>query len=771
MSFGIGQPVPRSEDPRFLTGRGAFVDDIALPRMAHAAIVQSPHAHALIRSIDTAAALAAPGVIAVLTGRDAAADGLGGIAPNFTPQMMRVGTGYLSQQPVLAHGEVRHVGERVAMVIAGTRAEAQDAAGLIAIDWEPLPAVTDTRAAIADGAPQVHDDAPANTASEIRFGDAAEADAAFARAAFVARVRIRQNRITACSMETRGAIGAYEDSAGYTLYTSCQNPHLARSVIAQMVLKVPESRVRVVARDVGGGFGMKGTTYPEEALVLWAARRTRRPVKWIGERGESMLGDTHARDMHLDGALALDADGKFLALRWRALQNAGAYIPGSGYIPLVFAVRIAQSVYDVPAFDCASRFVLTHTTPTAPYRGAGRPEGIFAFERLIDEAARITGIDRIELRRRNLIRPEAMPFTTHTRFVYDSGEFETVLDRALGLADRDGFAARRAASAAKGLCRGLGIACYIDDCGNFNDRAEIRFDPSGSVTIVAGTFSHGQGHATVYAQMVSDWLGVPFESVAFEQGDTATVPFGRGTVASRSMVIGGSALRAAADAVIEKGRRFAAHLLEAPVEDVEFSAGRFAIAGTDRSLGMTEVARAAFRPAGMPAALGLGLDGTGAFGIAQPSFPNGCHVCEVEIDPETGRTAIDRYVVADDIGVVLNPLLAEGQIHGGIAQGIGQALLEDIRFDAAGQNLTGSLMDYALPRADDLPSFEAAFVEVPCRSNPIGVKGAGEGGTVGATPAVVSAILDALAPLGVSDIDMPATPERIWRAIRDAGRG
>ncbi|MFL2668170.1 MAG: xanthine dehydrogenase family protein molybdopterin-binding subunit, partial [Alphaproteobacteria bacterium] len=479
------------------------------------------------------------------------------------------------------------------------------------------------------------------------------------------------------------------------------------------------------------------------------------------------LTDNQGRDQILEGSLALDKDGKFIALRWRAMQNAGAYVPGSGYIPAVFSLRIATSVYDIPKIDISSRHVFTNTTPTSAYRGAGRPEGIYAIERLIDKAAIATGIDRVELRRRNMIAPSALPYTTDTRFIYDSGDFVGVMEKCLGLADWTGFSKRKAASEKKGLKRGIGISYYIDDCGNFNERADIQFDPSGSCTIFAGTFSHGQGHATVYAQMVSDWLGIPFDTIQLEQGDTASVAAGRGTVASRSMVLGGSAMRHAADAVIENGKRFAAHFMESDVNDIEFLDGIFTIAGTDRSMPITEIAKASFRPSGIPSELGVGLNGTGAYASLQPSFPNGCHICEVDIDPETGTLVLDKYAVVDDIGVVINPMLADGQIHGGIAQGVGQALTEDVVFDEnSGQLVTGSLMDYAMPFADTLPSFEMAFHEVPCQSNPIGVKGAGEGGTVGATPAVISAILDALGPLGVTDIEMPATAQRIWETIK-----
>ena len=770
MNFGVGQSVARTEDPRFLTGRGTYIDDINLPHMAHAAIVYAQVPNAVITSIDIVEAEAAPGVIAVLTGADAKQDEIGGITPNYLPQMMGLSDGYQTEQPIIVQDRIRFIGERIALVIAETEAQARDATALVTATFDMRDAVTTAAAAIADGAPLVHDGAVNNIATDIHFGDEAASTKAFEQAAHIVEVNLRQNRLACVSLETRGTIGDYNEADDrYILYTSGQGPHMTRSSVAQNVLKIPESRLRVISKDVGGGFGMKGATYPEDALVLWASKRVGRPVKWIGDRSEAMLTDNQGRDQVLEGSLALDADGKFLALRWRAMQNAGCYIPGSGYIPLVFSLRIATSVYDIPAIDIASRHVFTNTTPTSAYRGAGRPEGIFALERLIDKAATATGIDRVALRRRNMITPDALPYTTHTRFIYDSGDFAGVLDKCVALADWNGFSERKSASEAKGLKRGIGISYYIDDCGNFNERADIRFDPSGSCTLFAGTFSHGQGHATVYAQMVADWLGIPFNSIQLEQGDTASVAAGRGTVASRSMVLGGSAMRHAADAVIENGKKFAAHFMEADASDIEFANGVFTIAGTDRAMPITEVAKASFRPAGIPAEFGVGLDGIGAYAAVQPSFPNGCHICEVEIDPDTGTLTLHKYAVVDDIGVVINPMLADGQIHGGIAQGVGQALTEDVVFDAeSGQLMTGSLMDYAMPFAETLPSFDTEFHEVPCQSNPIGVKGAGEGGTVGATPAVISAILDALASLGVTDIGMPATSQRIWQAIEKA---
>ncbi len=706
----------------------------------------------------------------MLTGADAAADGLGDIPPLFMPEDMGGPKGYRAPRPVIARDRVRHVGDRVAVVVAETADAARDGAELVRIDFEELPALVRTTDAVADGAPRIYDGAPGNKSFTLRFGDADATEAAMGRADHVARIRLYNNRLSANSMETRGAIGDYSraDDA-YTLYTSSQNPHGVRTTLAQAVFRQPESRFRVVARDVGGGFGMKGCMHPEEALVLWASKRVGRPVKWIAERSESLIGDDHGRDQTLDGELALDADGNFLALRWRALHNVGAYIAGAACVPAVFSLRLAPTVYAFPAVDVMSSMVFTNTAPLSPYRGAGRPEAVYAVERLIDIAARETGIDRLELRRRNFIPPEAMPHETATHFVYDSGEFAATMDKCAALADAAGFEARRSASTAAGKRRGLGVSYYIDDNGFLNERMQIRFDPSGSATILSGTFSHGQGHQTVYAQMVSDWLGVPFGSIRMEQGDTARIVFGRGTYASRSMTIGASALRRAADDVIENGRKFAAHLLEADAGDIEFADGAYRVAGTDKTMSLVMVARASYAPHGIPIELGVGLEGTGAFDGHQASFPTGCHICEVEIDPETGAVALDRYAVVDDLGRVINPMLAEGQIHGGVVQGIGQALLENVHYDPeTGQLLSGSLLDYCLPRADDLPPLATGTHEVLCKTNPIGVKGCGEGGSVGATPAVIGAVLDALSTLGVTDIAMPATAETVWRAIRDA---
>jgi carbon-monoxide dehydrogenase large subunit len=769
MRFGIGQPVPRKEDPRFLTGRGRYVADIDLVRQVHAVFVFSPHAHARIRAIDKTAAERAPGVYAVLTGADWAADGLGTLDPETMPEDMGGPAGYRTKRPPLALDRVRYVGERVAVIVAATEAEARDAAELVAVEYEILPAVVRAEDAMRPDAPLVHDGAANNASFTMQMGNAAAVEAGFARAHHVTRLSLYNNRLTAVTMEPRGCVAEYDPGTRrWTLYTSTQNVHGVRQTLAHHILHMPESRIRVVARDVGGGFGMKGNVYPEEAILVWAARRVGRPVKWIPSRSEALLGDNQGRDQSVTAELALDTDGKFLALRWTGSHNAGAYIEGAGIVMIVFSLKLASTVYDIPAVAVTSSLVFTNTAPTVPYRGAGRPEAVYIMERLVDRAAREMRIDPAELRKRNLIRPDAYPYETRTGWVYDTGNYAAALAKCQALADWDGYAARRAQSEAAGKCRGRSITYYVDNTGVFNERMELRFDPSGESTIVAGTLSHGQGHETSYAQMVADWLGVPEDKIHLIQADTVEVAIGRGTYASRSMMVGGSALRAAADEVIARGKRFAAHFMEADAADIAFADGVFTIAGTDRSMPIGQVAQMSFIPIGLPSELGMGLQGAGAFNSDLPSFPNGCHICEVEVDPDTGAVTLARYTVVDDCGTVINPLLAKGQIMGGIAQGAGQALLEDVVYDRdSGQLLTGTLMDYGIPRADALPAIAIDFSPVPSPTNPLGAKGVGEGGTVASTPTVMNAILDALAPLGVSDVAMPATPERIWRATRE----
>jgi carbon-monoxide dehydrogenase large subunit len=769
--FGIGQAVRRVEDQRFLTGRGRYVDDITLPRQCYGAVVMSTHAHANIRRIDTAAAKAMPGVVAVLTGADAIAEGLGGFPPLFTPEDMGAPKGYKTLRPVLIADRVRCVGDRVAFVVAETLAQAREAADRIVVDYEPLPSVVTLEDAMRDGAPKIWNECPTgNAASGLMFGNKEATDAAFAKAKHVVSVELLNNRVSANAMEPRAAIGDYsaaDDS--YTLYTSSQNPHGVRQLLCGAVFHIPETSMRVVAPDVGGGFGMKADSYPDDALVLWASRRVGRPVKWVATRAESLLGDNHGRDQVIRGELAVDETGKILALRAHALHALGAYIAGAAYAPVVFAMRFIPLCYDIQTMHVTTRAVFTNTSPLGPYRGAGRPEATYLTERLMDKAADAVGIDRIEIRRRNVIAPGKLPYMTPTSFEYDSGDFEKCMDLALHLLDHKGFAARRRASEKNGKLRGRGYCFFIEQGGIFNDRMELRFDPGGTVTIVAGTHSHGQGHATTYSQMVSDWLGVPFEQIRFVQGDTDAVPFGRGTYAARSSMVGGCALKMAADAIVEKAKPMAALMMEAAASDIEFKDGSFRVVGTDKTMPMMAVARGFYRPMGLPKEFSVGLEASGSWAAEPPNFPNGFHACEVEIDPDTGKLTIDRYAAADDLGRIINPMICEGQIIGALAQGLGQALMEHIVYDgASGQLVTGSFMDYGMPRADDMPEVNSEFFEVPAKTNPLGIKGIGESGAIGAPPAIIGALLDALKPLGVTHIDMPATPARIWEAIQRA---
>ena len=767
--FGIGQPVRRVEDQRFLTGAGRYVDDIDLPRQCYGVLVLSPHAHARIRRIDVSKAAAAPGVLCVLTGADAQADGIGSLPP-LMPEDMGGPKGFRTMRPLLASDKVRAVGDRVAFVVAETLAQARDAAELVEVDYEVLPAVTTVEEAVKEGAPAVWDECPGNVAFTLMMGNKEATDAAFAKAIHIVSLKLRNNRISANAIEPRAAIGDYsraDDS--YTLYVTSQNPHGHRQTLAGAVLHIPETKLRVISPDVGGGFGMKGAVYPEDALVLWASRRCGRPVKWTATRSESLLTDTHGRDQVVEGSLALDERGRILGLRVQGLQAVGSHVFGAQTVCVVFALRLASGVYDIPAVHAVEKAVLTNTAPMHPYRGAGRPEATYLIERLLDKAATVIGIDAAEIRRRNYIQRQNMPYKLQTGIAYDSGDFPRVMEECLKLADWNGFPARAKESRKRGKLRGRGLAYFIEEASVFNERMELRFDPSGTVTIVAGTHSHGQGHATAYAQMVSEWLGLPFESIRFVQGDTDQVPFGRGTYGSRSSMVGGNALKKAADAIIEKARAMAAHLMEASPGDIEFKDGEFRIVGTDRKMPLTEVAKAFYRPVFLPPQFGVGLEASGSFASEPPNYPNGCHACEVEIDRETGVVEVVRYTAVDDVGRVLNHLLAEGQIHGGVAMGVGQALMEAIVYDpGTGQLVSGSFQDYCMPRAADLPDITSELVEVPATTNPLGVKGCGEAGATGAPPAVINAILDALRPLGIDHIDMPATPERVWEALKSA---
>jgi aerobic carbon-monoxide dehydrogenase large subunit len=770
--YGIGQPVRRVEDRRFLTGHGSYVDDLNLPRQVYAFMLRSPHAHAEIRRIDTAAAIATPGVLAVLTGADVARDGLGSI-PCMSAVQNRDGTAaVLPPRPAIVRDRVRHVGDTVAMVVADSATAACDAAELVGVDYAPQPAVVETGHALDPGQPLVWDGAPGNLAYDWELGDSAAVTRAMAGARHRISLELVNNRVVVNSMEPRGAIGEYdpgEDS--YTLWSSTQGSHFLRNLLAENIFKVPENRVRVVTRDVGGGFGMKLFLYPEHVLVLWAAKRLGRPVKWTPDRADAFMTDTQGRDNLTRLELALDGELRFLALSVETIANMGAYLSNfAPEIPTASGGPMLSGVYRIPAIHVAVKGVFTHTVPVDAYRGAGRPEAAYALERLIDVAARRLGTAADELRRKNFVGPEAMPYATPLGLAYDSGAFGRNMADALAAADVAGFPPRRAAALARGRRRGLGFAVYIEQSGFPPDEyAELRFDPSGSLTILMGTQSSGQGHQTAYAQLAAERLGLTFDRIRVAQGDSAAIGFGRGTGGSRSLPVGGAALAAAADKLVGKGRQIAAHLFEAAAADVEFADGAFRVAGTDRRIGIGEVARAAFNPMQQPPGLEPGFAESGHFTPPQPTFPNGCHVCEVEVEPETGLVHILAYLVVDDFGTVVNPLLLRGQVQGGIGQGMGQALLEHCVYDAqSGQLVTGSFTDYCLPRADDLPAIGFAYNVVPCRTNPLGIKGAGEAGAIGAPPAVVNAVVDALAPLGIEHIDMPLTPERLWQAIRAA---
>ena len=768
--FGIGQPIKRFEDQRLLRGEGRFHNDVNLPGQTHAVIVRSTHAHARIRSIDTAAALSSPGVVAVFTGADLARDNLGTMQMTLKRKRPDGSPMFAPPHRGLTADRVRYVGDPVAMVIAETLAQAEDAAERLRIDYEPLPSVTSTADAI--GGPAVWDECADNVSNLFESGDKATTDAAFAKAHRVVRRRYVITRVHAQYMEPRGALGVWDPGEErYTLYADVQYPHRVRNALANNIFKVPEHSIRVIAGDVGGGFGTKGWQYPEHRLVLWAAKKIRRPVKWACERREAIPADEHARDNVTEAELALDAEGRFLGLRAKTLANVGAYVSSDRNLLATFSnVVTLVGVYAFPAAHVEVLSVLTNTNSTAPYRGAGRPEATYVLERLIDDAGRELGLDPVELRRKNLIPASAMPYKTPLGVSYDCGDFPKNMEDALKVADVAGFAARREASRARGLLRGIGIVNAIERAaGPQPEFAEVRFSPSGTATILMGSKNQGQNHETTFKQILHERLGIDPKDVRYIDGDTDRVAFGMGTMGSRSTVIGGTALWMAADKVIAKGKKIAAKMLEAAEADIGFSDGRFAVAGTDRGLTLREVARAAFLPPQLPPGVEPGLYETGTFSPKQDTWPNGCHVCELEIDPDTGVVTLDRYVVIDDVGTVINPVTLKGQIHGGVAQGVGQALLEQIVYEPeSGQLLTSSFMEYAMPRADTFCDMHIESNPVPTKLNPLGAKGAGEAGTVGALPVVINAVMSALAPLGVRDFDMPASSERVWRAIQDA---
>src|SRR3989441_6877693 len=770
---GFGKPVLRKDDARLLVGGGCYSDDVNLPGQAYACFVRSPHAHARVGRIDTTAALATPGVLAALTGKDAGADGVGPLKHSPMPgnpyeDMVRAAdVAFVAPHPPMPADRARFAGEIVAMVIAETPAAARDGAERVVVEWIPLPSVTASLAAADHGAPLVWDETRSNVCVDAQVGDAAAVEAAFSRAAHVVRLDTWVHRITGVPMEPRAAVGSWDAASGrYTVYAGAGGLGRTQTGVAG-ALGVPESAVRVVARDVGGNFGTRNSCYPEFALVAWAARRLGRPVKWTGERREAFLADYHGRDLAARAELALDADGAFLAFRGANTSNVGAH--AVSFRPLNKGMALTATVYRMPAAAIRGRAVVTNTSPTTPYRSSGRPEVMFIMERLIDLAARRHGFDRLELRRKNLVRAAAMPHRNSVGVVYDSGDYQAALDRAVALADWSGFESRRAEARRRGRYRGIGVANYIElNTGFPRERAHVTVHPEGRVDLVLGTLSSGQGHATSFAQLLVEWLGVDLAEVRLITGDTDVTVIGGGAHSARALRLAAVVMAKASDQIVDKGRRVAASMLEAAVDDVEFSARRFRVKGTDRSIDLFDVARAAAR-ADAPADARGPLDGLSDEAMPLPSYPHGTAVCEVEVDPDTGEVALVRYTTVDDCGRAVNPMILHGQTHGGIAQGVGQALWEACVYEAStGQLLSSTMMDYAMPRADILPPFATEISEVPSTAHPLGLRGGGEGGTTPALGAVGNANVDTLAELGVEHVEMPATSERVWRAIRDA---
>lgn len=766
--FGIGQGMKRLEDQRFLTGIGQYTDDLPFDGALKAYVLRSPVAHADIASLDVSAARTAPGVKAVLTGADLAADGIKplpcGALLKGRDGKKAVGPDY----PLLVSDRVRHVGDAVALIVAETMDQARDAAELVDVDYSERPAVPGLAA--VDGGATVWDEAPGNLCLDWETGDAAAVEAGFAKAAQVAELHLVNNRIVVNSIEPRGAVGVVDAATGeVTLYVSTQGPHGVRDVIAD-VLNIDPATFRCVSPDVGGGFGMKIFPYREHALVLWAAGKLGRPVKWIAERGESFVSDTQGRDHVSHARLAMDADGRFLALSADTKADLGAYLSLYGpAIPTVAGSGMLAGLYATPAIHVRVRNYFTNTLPVDAYRGAGRPEAAYLVERLVDVAAKVAGLPRDEIRRRNFIPAGSMPFTTALGETYDSGDFTAHLDKALAAADWAGIDARKAESAGAGKLRGIGISTYVEACGGGGPEwSDIRIEPDGTIVVPIGTRSTGQGHETAYTQLVAEAFGVDNDKVRIIQGDTAAIENGSGTDGSRSLPAGGSALHMAIQSVSAKARMLASYLLEAADTDLELADGKFTVVGTDRSITLGDLAAAANDPAQMPEGIEPGLEAKEMYKPAASTYPNGTHVCEVEIDPETGIVDLVQFTVVDDFGEVVNPVLLEGQVHGGVAQGVGQALFERTVYDESAQLVTGSLMDYCLPRADNVPPVHFSMSPTRCATNPLGVKGCGEAGAIGAPPAVINAVLDALAPVGVTDIDMPATPDRIWAAIQAA---
>ena len=775
MDAKIGQSVLRKEDQRLLTGAGRFSDDFNLPGQAYAAIVRSPHAHARILAIDVSGAMAVPGVLTALTGEDALADGLAAVPhmaqPSSPPDIMLVNRDgsdiYMAPQFCLPTDRVRFVGDPVAIVVAETADAARSGAERVAVDYEPLPAVTDTAAAAEPGAPRVWDQIDSNVILDAEVGDRPAAEAAFAAAAHVAVLDTWVGRVTGVPMEPRAAIGHYDTGTGRYLLHAGSGGVVRQKRELAAILGVAEDDVRVTSGDVGGNYGTRNAFFPEFALVVWAAKRLGRPVKWAATRSEAFLSDYQGRDLLVHAELALDADGRFLAMRGANLSNIGAYTVS--LVPLTKGVEIMTGPYAIPAAYFTARGALSNTPPTNPYRSAGRPEVIFVLERLVDIASRRFGFDPVEIRRRNLIPTADLPYANGLGMTYDSGEFEVNLDMALALADWDGYESRRQESAGRGLLRGLAVADYLEtSTGAPRERAEVDVRPDDRLDVMIGTLSSGQAHETTFAQVACEMLGAPFESVSVIFGDTDVTPVGGGTHSGRSMRLAGIVIGKASDEIIARGTRIAAHVLEAGESDIEFADGRFRIVGTDRSMGLFDVARAARDREDLPEDLRGRLSAIADETVRIPVYPNGCHICEVEVDPETGNVDLVRYAAIDDVGRVVNPMVVDGQTHGGVAQGLGPAMGEHCVYDPqSGQMLSGSFMDYRMPRADDLPSFATAVNEVPTLMNPLGIKAGGEGGTTPSAAALIGAVVDALKDYGVTHIEMPATSEKVWRAMRD----
>lgn len=768
--FSVGQAVPRTEDPRLLQGRGQYVDDIRLLGECHAYMLRSPHAHARILGIDTFSAREMPGVIAIYTGVEWVADGHGQHTIEIARTSRDGSRQFCPIRYAIEPHIVRVVGDIVAMVIAETVNQGKDAAEKIIVQYEPLPVITDGNKARNKGAAILHSDCPSNESYYHQSGDKAAVEVVIASAAHVTRFQTKINRITANTMEPRNCIGDYDARFGrYILYCATQLPHMIRKTLAADVFGVSETAVKIVSPDVGGSFGMKQGHAPENHACLWAAKKLGRPVRWVCERSDGHATDYHDRDQVTEAELALGEDGEFLAIKVSNICNIGAWLDPFGTISPVAHLGGLAATYKTPLIYAETSAVFTNTSPNGPFRGSGRPEAAYVIERLIDNAAREMNLDRAEIRRRNMVAPQDMPFKTGLVYTLDCGEFGKNMETTLDMADYKDFETRRAAARADGKLRGIGIANFIEQTAQmFGETVSVQFDQSGTVTLSAGSVDQGQGHDTMYKIILSDALGIDTEEIRVSYGDTDALPFGGGSYASRTAILGGSATMRAVKKILEKATQIAAHALETAVSDVEFSDGTFRVVGTDRKIGIQNVARAAYRSDDLPAGMEIGLFATDTFVPDAPTFPNGCHVVEIEIDPDTGNSEILKYSVTDDVGTVINELTLEGQIHGGIGQGIGQAFSEHILYDQGGQLLTGSFLDYGIPRAGDVCSFDLSNNPVPTQSNPVGAKGAGEAGNVGALAAIMNSVVDALSPLGIETLDMPATPEKIWRAIQDA---